>query len=157
MLYGWIDLIRRLFGGSHDFVSVDARRLSGAPHNSAVPRDFEMITRPSYALKSSENRVAIVSEEEDTILEMFPSSKTEFYSQEKKYASPSLSFSTPRPPSADRRNSIVRSPSVTAGRPQVAVLPTRQSSLARSAGREWDPADTHAKSSRRNNSGFVKL
>ena len=149
MIYGWIDLVRGGFRRSHDFVSVDARRLSTAPH------DFEMVSRPIYTSKSAEQRITSVSSdgETDTIRELSPSSKTDLYASEKAYVTPSLSFSTPRPPSSGRRNSTAsRAPSI--GR--IEGFPSRQSSLVRPQGREWDPSATHAKPLR-SNSGFSRI
>ena len=149
MVSGWTDLLRRGFKRSHDFVSVDAHRLSAAPH------DFEMVTRPTYAPKNPQSRVTSVSSygETDTIMEMSPSSRIELYANEKSYVTPSLSFSAPMPHSAGRRNSNPnRAPSV--GR--LEGLPSRQSSLVRSQGREWDPSATHAKPLQ-SNAGFSKI
>ena len=150
MVHGWIDLIRGGFKRSHDFVSVDARRLSAAPHQ------FEMVTRPTvYSSKATEPRITSVSwdGEADTIMEMSPLGKKEFSSREKSYEAPNLSFSAPRPPSAGRRHTnAIRAPSV--GR--IEGLPSRQTSLVRPQGRDWDPSATHAKPLR-NNSGFTRM
>ncbi len=149
MVYGWIDLLRTGFKRSHDFVSVDAQRLSAVPHN------FEMVTRPNYTTKSPEPRINSVSSygETDAVMELSPLSKTEAFPSEKIYIAPSLSFSAPRPPSAGRRYSNAsKAPSI--GR--IEGLPSRQTSLVRPQGRDWDPSSTHAKPSR-NNSGFSKI
>jgi hypothetical protein len=154
MVYGWIGLIRSGLKRSNDFVSVDARRLSAAPH------DFEMVTpRPIYTPKGPDSRITSVSSygETDIIMEMSPSSRKELYPNEKAYTTPNLSFSAPRPPSAGRRYSnSSRAPSI--GR--IDGLPSRQSSLVRPQGREWDASATHAKplkSPIRSNSGFSKI
>lgn len=154
MIYGWIGLLRGGLKRSNDFVSVDARRLSAAPH------DFEMVTpRPGYTPKGPDSRVASVSSygETDSIMEMSPSSRKELYANEKAYITPSLSFSAPIPPSAGRRYSNPsRAPSI--GR--IEGLPSRQSSLVSPQVREWDPSATHAKPLKnplRSNSGFAKI
>ena len=150
MVHGWIDLLRGGFKRSHDFVSVDARRLSATPHN------FEMVTRPAvYSFKETEPRITSISSdgETDTIMEMSPLGKKEFTSSEKGYVAPSLSFSSPRPPSAGRRlSNSSRAPSI--GR--IEGLPSRQASLVKPQGRDWDPSATHAKPLR-NNSGFTRI
>ncbi|KAL9045848.1 MAG: hypothetical protein Q9214_001181 [Letrouitia sp. 1 TL-2023] len=117
MVPAWISLVRKRFSRSHDFVSVDARRLSNQP------RQYEMITSPpqtAYNAKSPNTFVTSPSIDGDTIAALSPSSqqKDYFFSAppEAKYTSPTLSFSTPRPPS----------------------------SSSRLQGREWDPACTHA-------------
>ncbi|KAL8784466.1 MAG: hypothetical protein Q9195_009043 [Heterodermia aff. obscurata] len=124
MITGWIELIRKPFTKSTDFVSVDARRHS-AVHNI---KSYELITSPpSRASKAvmetpKEPQTAILSpssEYDDSTLAYSPKSQTDYFGKEFKYVSPTLSFSTPRPPSAGR------------GPP----------------GREWDPASTHAKPS----------
>ncbi|KAL8740017.1 MAG: hypothetical protein Q9190_007235 [Brigantiaea leucoxantha] len=118
MISAWMTLIRKRLSGSHDFVSVDARRLS------AQPRQYEMITSPPRTASSSKSPdplVASPSIDGDTIAALSPSDQQKEYftstTRESRYASPTLSFSTPRPPSSSGR------------------LP----------GREWDPASTHAK------------
>ena len=149
MVYGWIDLVRSGCRRSHDFVSVDARRLSAAPNH------FEMVTRPADTPKSAEPRIASVSSdgETDTIMEIPPTSKTELSANDKTYIVPSLSFSAPRPPSAGRRYSNAsRTPSIR----RTVGLPSRQSGLVRPREREWDPSATHAPPSR-NQSGFSKF
>ena len=124
MITGWIELIRKPFTRSHDFVSVDARRHS----TGNKTKNYEMITSPpsrtSRAVVEApeEPQAAILSpssEYDDSISAYSPKSQTDYFGKEFKYVSPTLSFSTPRPPSAGR------------GPP----------------GREWDPASTHAKPS----------
>ena len=119
IVHAWIHLIRRPFSRSHDFVSVDARRLS------ADPRTYEMILSPpqtAYAAKSPGPLILNSTSDKDCFSPLTPSiksnrtSKTDYFGKEAAYASPTLSFSSPRPPSAG----IMQ-------------------------GREWDPASTHAK------------
>lgn len=154
MVYGWIELIRSGLKRSNDFVSVDAQRLS------AAPLDFEMVTpRPTYTPKGPDSRITSVAsyDETDTIMEMSPSSRKELYPDEKAYITPNLSFSAPRPPSAGRRHSnSSRAPSIGG----IDGLPSRQSSLVRPQGIEWDASATYAKplkSPIRSNSGFSKI
>ena len=124
MLSGWIELIRKPFSRSSDFVSVDARRYNAGRNI----KNYEMITSPP----SRASRVPVQtpkeppsamlspsSEYEDSISAFSPSRKTDYFGKEVQYVSPTLSFSTPRPPSAGRGG----------------------------VGREWDPASTHAKPS----------
>ncbi|KAI4151206.1 MAG: hypothetical protein L6R39_002088 [Caloplaca ligustica] len=114
MIPAWIDLIRRRFTRSHDFVSVDAKRFS------AGPRHYEMITSPpqtAYAtLKSPDAVITSPSIGGDTIAVLSPESQHDYFPRDAKYVSPTMSFSTPRPPSSGRHQ-----------------------------GREWDPASTHAR------------
>ena len=125
MIAGWIDLMRKPFTRSNDFVSLDARRFSTNPNN----KNYEMITSPP----SRASRVVSTdtpkeppsamlspsSEHDDSISAFSPSSKTDYFGKEVQYVSPTLSFSTPRPPSAGRG----------------------------SMGREWDPISTYARPS----------
>ena len=128
MITGWVKLLTRRFRRSHDFVSVDARRFS------ADPRHYEMILSPPQtahaAAPSSPNsfpvtrpRTADTKECGSPLAPSFRSNRlsrhSDGFGQDANYASPQLSFSTPRPPGAG----------------------TAQ-------GREWDPASTPAKSSR---------
>ena len=124
MITGWIELLRKPFTKSNDFVSVDARRFS-AGHKA---RDYEMITSPPsrgsriVTETPKEPQIAVLSPSsiyEDSISSASPKSQADYFGKELKYVSPTLSFSTPRPPSAGR------------GGP----------------GREWDPASTHARPS----------
>ncbi|KAL9604781.1 MAG: hypothetical protein Q9219_000229 [cf. Caloplaca sp. 3 TL-2023] len=122
MIPAWIDLIRRRLHRSHhhhDFVSVDARRLS------AVPRHYEMINSPpqtAYTALKIPEAVAVTSPsiDGDTIAALSPENQQGYFPRdEAKYVSPTMSFSTPRPPGSSRRNQHHR-------------------------GREWDPASTYA-------------
>lgn len=112
MVPAWIELIRRPFVKSHDFVSVDVRR------HTVKPKDYEMITSPpGRPLETPrEPAPAVVSPGNESISTFSPSSKVDYFGKEAKYTSPTLSFSTPRPPSAGK-----------------------------GYGREWDPERTHAK------------
>lgn len=94
MVKGWSEFLRLHFSRSHDFVSVDARRLSD-------PRNYEMLT-------SMPNQAHIQKglDEEDTLTdahsskEFSPSTYSEgYYGRDARYRSPSFSFSSPRPPS----------------------------------------------------------
>lgn len=124
MITGWIELIKKSFARKNDFVSVDARRFSAG----YKVKDYEMITSaPSCSSRvisemPKEPQTAVMSpssEYNDSISAVSPQSQPDHFRKELKYVSPTLSFSTPRPPSAGR------------GGP----------------GREWDPASTHARSS----------
>lgn len=119
IVYAWIELVRRPFSHSHDFVSVDARRLS------ADPRTYEMILSPpqtAHAVKSPDPLIFNNPIDKDCFSPLSPSiksnrtSKTDYFGKETAYTSPVQSFSSPRPPSAGI-----------------------------SQGREWDPESTHAK------------
>ncbi|KAL8951972.1 MAG: hypothetical protein Q9222_002095 [Ikaeria aurantiellina] len=112
MIPAWIELIRKRFARTHDFVSVDARRFSSKPIN------YEMITSPpqtAYSLKVPEAAITSPSIDGDTIATLSPQKHDEYFPRDAKYISPTMSFSTPRPPSSGRHQ-----------------------------GREWDPASTHA-------------
>lgn len=119
IIRAWVDLVRKPFYRSHDFVSVDARRLS------SDPRTYEMILSPpqsAYVAKSPDPIIVNGPIDKDYFSPMTPSiksnrsSKTDYFGKEAAYSSPTLSFSSPRPPSAGFMQ-----------------------------GREWDPASTHAK------------
>ena len=87
-------------------------------------KNYEMIASPPsrHADTPREPPSAVISPNTDSIMTFSPASKTDYFGMEATYSKPSQSFSTPRPPSAGR-----------------------------SHGREWDPASTHAKSSRNDN------
>ncbi|KAL8905531.1 MAG: hypothetical protein Q9171_006627 [Xanthocarpia ochracea] len=113
MIPAWIELIRSKFARKHDFVSVDARRYS------ANARPYEMITSPSqsaYTPKTPEAAVTSPSIGGDTIAVLSPRTPQDHSTRDAKYVSPSMSFSTPRPPSSGRFH-----------------------------GRGWDPSDTYAR------------
>ncbi|KAL9016203.1 MAG: hypothetical protein Q9185_006432 [Variospora sp. 1 TL-2023] len=114
MIPAWVELIRRKTTRSHDFVSVDARRLSAGPH------PYEMITSPArtgYAtMKVPEAAVTSPSIDGDTIAVLSPENPQEYFPRDARYVSPTMSYSTPRPPSSGGHQ-----------------------------GREWDPASTHAR------------
>ena len=122
MIPAWFELFKRPFTRNHEFVSADARRFANDTKN------YEMITSPpSRPLDTPKQpEAAVVSPGADSISTFSPSSP-DYFGKEATYLRPSLSFSTPRPPSAGR-----------------------------SYGREWDPSNTHAKSSRPDN-GFGKI
>ncbi|KAL9590246.1 MAG: hypothetical protein Q9203_000974, partial [Teloschistes exilis] len=101
MVPAWVELIRKRFRRSHqDFASVDARRFS------ASPRHYEMMTSPpqtAYStLKMPEAAVTSPSIDGDTIAVLSPQSQEEYFPRDAKYVSPTMSFSTPRPPSSGR-------------------------------------------------------
>jgi hypothetical protein len=116
MITGWAKWAKRRFSRSHDFVSVDARRIS------SQPRQYEMILSPpqtAYSAKSPDALMEDYPVDKESGSPMTPSfrpERTEYFGKTAPYSSPALSFSTPRPPSAGL-----------------------------SQGREWDPASTHAK------------
>ncbi|KAL8682425.1 MAG: hypothetical protein Q9186_001546 [Xanthomendoza sp. 1 TL-2023] len=114
MIPGWIDLIRTRFARKHDFVSVDARRLS------TNARPYEMMTSPphsEYAPKTPEAVVTSPSIDGDTLAVLSSQTPKEYsFTRDAKYVSPTMSFSTPRPPSSGRYH-----------------------------GREWDPINTYAR------------
>lgn len=113
MIPAWIELIKRPFAKSHDFVSVDARRFStNAKH-------YEMITSPPARPLDTprEPESAVVSPGNDWIT-LSPSGKVDYFGKEAKYTSPTFSFSTPRPPSAGRGYGREWDPERTYAKPQ---------------------------------------
>lgn len=118
MITGIIDLVRRRFTKSSEFVSMDARgRLNGTES-----RAFEMYG--TEAMKSPEPLLATPMDPSETSYQQHHYSANsdqlntfEYPPREAKYTSPVLSFSAPRPPNA-----------------------THQPSLSR----EWDPRSTFA-------------
>ena len=137
IIHAWIDFFKLRFGRKHpDFVSVDARRRS-----LRLPGEYKMITTPASTYrgvdtpKIPEKTLSPTVAMEKASMAVSPSStystennkRTEYFDKEARlYASPTLSFSSPRPPSASGGGSRAWSMS--------------------SNGREWDPRDTHAKS-----------
>ncbi|KAL8964939.1 MAG: hypothetical protein Q9183_004126 [Haloplaca sp. 2 TL-2023] len=120
MIPGWIELIQKKFRRSHDFVSVDARG------HATAARNYEMMTSPPqtaftphtpYALQSPQPAITSPSIDGDTIAVLSPQSQKDYFSRDAKYVSPTMSFSTPRPPSSGRHHQC----------------------------REWDPVSTHAR------------
>lgn len=109
MVIGWVELIRKRFNRSGEFVSVDARRYSNDPRN------YEMLIGTTQATlpRSPDPLLASPS---DSSVTFSPITRTDYYGTEAKYASPTLSFSSPRPPTS-------------------AVM----------AAREWDPRSTYAR------------
>jgi len=96
MVSGWIEIITSPFNRSHDFVSVDARRISD-------PRNYEMLTsppRPVYLHKNIDDVESSPDMEQHSPRDWEPALQREgYYGREATYRSPTLSFSTPRPPS----------------------------------------------------------
>lgn len=94
MITGWIDILRKRFTRSREFVSVDARRFSNDP------RTYEMLgAKPQATIPKSPDPL-LSSPAGSSSVTFSPIAKTEYYGAEAKYASPTLSFSSPRPPSA---------------------------------------------------------
>ncbi|KAL8755290.1 MAG: hypothetical protein Q9199_003756 [Rusavskia elegans] len=113
MIPAWIELIRKRFARKHDFVSVDAKRFS------ATGRPYEIITSPpqsAYTPKIPDAAVTSPSLDGDTIAVLSPQSQKDDFTRDAKYVNPTMSFSTPRPPSSGRYH-----------------------------GREWDPVSTYAR------------
>ncbi|KAI4112912.1 MAG: hypothetical protein LQ345_006015 [Seirophora villosa] len=102
MVPAWIGLIRKRFTRSHDFVSVDAKRLSTGP------RHYELITSPPQtgykSLKTPEAAVTSPSIDGSTIAVLSPGNAQEYFPRDAKYFSPTMSFSTPRAPSSGRHH-----------------------------------------------------
>lgn len=117
MVTGWAELIRKRFNRSGEFVSVDARRYS------KDPRTYEMLignTQATTTLPRSPDPLLLASPTNSSVtFSPIIKSSEEYYGSDAKYASPSLSFSSPRPPPP----------------PSSAVF----------AAREWDPRSTHAR------------
>ncbi|KAL8848428.1 MAG: hypothetical protein Q9221_006535 [Calogaya cf. arnoldii] len=113
MIPAWVELIQKRFARKHDFVSVDARRFS------ATGRPYEVINSPpqsAYTPKAPQAAVTSPSIDGDTIAVLSPQSQTDYFNRDAKYVSPTMSFSTPRPPSSGRYQA-----------------------------REWDPVNTYAR------------
>ncbi|MCJ1287359.1 hypothetical protein MMC26_006708 [Xylographa opegraphella] len=115
MVQGWVELIQRPFRNSHDFVSVDARRLSD-------PRNYEMLTSPPKAayLPKSFDDFSTSPEVEDLSPRVWSPQLQQsngYFGKEAAYRSPSLSFSTPKPPSRPGSDARIGSPQ---GRVQMA-------------------------------------
>ncbi|MCJ1391693.1 hypothetical protein MMC18_004558 [Xylographa bjoerkii] len=121
MVQGWIEAIQRPFRHSHDFVSVDARRLSD-------PRNYEMLTSPpqaAYLPKSFDDFSTSPEVEHQSPRDWSPQPQQNngHFGKEASYRSPSLSFSTPKPPSRSGSDAQIGSPQ---GRSQVVPLWERQ-------------------------------
>ncbi|KAL8657081.1 MAG: hypothetical protein Q9226_002273 [Calogaya cf. arnoldii] len=113
MIPAWVELIRKRFARKHDFVSVDARRFS------TTGRPYEVINSPpqsAYTPKAPQAAVTSPSVDGDTIAVLSPQSQTDYFTRDANYVSPTMSFSTPRPPSSGRYQA-----------------------------REWDPVNTYAR------------
>ena len=121
MAQGWIEAIQRPFRNSHDFVSVDARRLSD-------PRNYEMLTSPpkaAYLPKSFDDLSTSpdVDHHSPRVWSPQPQQNNGYFGKEATYRSPSLSFSTPKPPSRSGSDTRIGSPQ---GRSQMAPTWERQ-------------------------------
>lgn len=138
MVQAWIDLFKLKFGRKHpDFVSVDARR-----HSLRLPGDYKMIVSPASTYRgvdtpSMPEKATLSPNGEKGTMAVSPSSvystdrRAEYFGKESRYASPTLSFSSPRPPSASGRGGVVGG---------------GDGGWGGAMGREWDPSTTHAKS-----------
>ena len=109
MVTGWIDIIKRPFNRSHEFVSVDARRISD-------PRRYEMLKSPSQAVylpKSVDDLESSPEVDQHSPRDFEPTvQQVGYYGREATWRSPSMSFSSPKPPqiSANERPQISPSP-----------------------------------------------
>lgn len=96
MVTGWFEVIKGPFNRSHDFVSVDARRISD-------PRNYEMLMsppRPVHIHKSIDDLESSPDMEQHSPRDWEPALQRDgYFGREAAYRSPTLSFSTPRPPS----------------------------------------------------------
>ncbi|MCJ1396985.1 hypothetical protein MMC11_000177 [Xylographa trunciseda] len=122
MVQGWSEAIQRPFKHSHDFVSVDARRLSD-------PRNYEMLTSPpqaAYLPKSFDDLSTSPRVEHHSPRDWSPQPQQNngYFGKEATYRSPSLSFSGPKPPSRAGSDARISSPQ---GRSQVVPTWERQS------------------------------
>lgn len=114
MLTGWVDLLRRKFSRSHDFVSVDARR--GATPD---PKNYEMIISPPQTTYSSGPNIMMSPQEDrksvtfSTTSNVDRTSKIDYFGPSAVYTSPALSFSTPRSSSAGQTKGPERDPAHT--------------------------------------------
>lgn len=172
MLVGWIDLVRPSLRKRNDFVSVDARNY---PNDS---KTYEMITSPPSTFAMPKTPKTVVTnprpghEPGASPLPQSPPSPSSQYTndyfnkdvdsksrhlsfslpQEADYKSPTLSFTTPRPPSAGRsfsRESFGRSHLLQAGRSSPGRSfspPNRRESGGStfSSAYDWDPTTTYA-------------
>ena len=155
MAAAWINLVRRPFSRSHDFVSIDARRFSADPRSY---EKYEMITSPPTTLVTLKTPEPVVTSPptDSALSEFSPSAKTDYFGKEITYNSPTLSFSTPRPPSAGRLSG--RTLSFSSPRPpNLQRLSERTMSLSSEktytfssqsppSAKGWDPSSTHAAS-----------
>ena len=98
MFPAWLELLKRPFAKSHEFVSADARRYANDTKN------YEMIASPPsrHLDTPREPPSAVISPDTDSISTFSPSSKVDYFGKEATYSRPSMSFSNPRPPSAGR-------------------------------------------------------
>lgn len=104
MILGWIDLIKRKISPTREFVSADARA------QGTSSRTYEMMDTRNDSIKSPEPLLSPVPSDMSMSTFNFAGSKvleSDAYAtskREAKYTSPTLSFSTPRPPSASHNN-----------------------------------------------------
>ena len=127
MVRAWVDFFKMKVGRKHpEFISVDAQR------HSPRPGEYQMITSPATTYRGVDAPSMPEKTFASPMMEkgfdvVSPSStystdqRSEYFGKEARYASPTLSFSSPRPPSASGRLSSLK-------------------------GKEWDPAATHARS-----------
>jgi len=95
MVTGWWETIKAPFNRSHDFVSVDARRISD-------PRNYEMLTSPPQPMmhKTIEDVESSPDTENHSARDWEVKNTREVsFGSEATYRSPALSFSSPKPPS----------------------------------------------------------
>ncbi|KAL9125792.1 MAG: hypothetical protein Q9217_005060 [Psora testacea] len=175
MIYGWVDVIKRPFTRRKtDFVSVDARRYSAGSGQydmitSPPSRSYSMPKEPKPVMSSPP-----VKEEGLSPLAQSPSShyeddylgnETHNSKETYPYCTPKLSFSTPWPPSAvqtlgrdlSTRRIVLKdgqaaNPSFPAQSAPIEWSFSSPSTASRtgaySPAAEWDPTNTHGKSSR---------
>lgn len=98
MVLGWIDLINRRISRHHEFVSADAQKLS------SEPRTYELLDSaksPQDSLRSPEPVARSPSSVSTSQMSPYIDQKIDYFGREAKYTTPSTSFSSPRPPSAN--------------------------------------------------------
>jgi hypothetical protein len=93
MFVGWYELFKSKFSKNREFVSLDAK------HLAEVQQNYELKHFDNEGLKSPES--ALTSPPEIAGYGNFRSDTPDYFSKEtqREYKSPTLSFSTPRPPS----------------------------------------------------------
>ena len=107
MITGWIEILRRPFHRSGEFLSVDARRMSD-------PRNYELLTSPPQKFHMSKGPDGLVTTAttqtpETPVVRNFSPPPPEFTRTSRAERSASLNFSHPRPPlerTASRNNRI---------------------------------------------------
>lgn len=91
---GWVKLFKRTFSKRHEFVSVDARR---------ILRPYEMVESLNLrSVKSPEPEVRSPSPAKMGHTRNLSINEYYIYGRDAKYSQPSMSFSTPRPPSSSQ-------------------------------------------------------